>query len=160
MTRITAVAGRILMNRRGGGRVLTGNASQSTIDIRPTPPVQLCTTTACWFWSTATCRPRAAAVESSLAKRPRGKVVSLERARTQVVGTLEKSRSFGLSCRTTRRISHDIYLPKYKRNRRGDSGGGDHRMALALQRAGRAPCRGVGQRVQAGRGRGVGHSPV
>ena len=29
------VAGRILMNRRGGGRVLTGDASQPTIDIPP-----------------------------------------------------------------------------------------------------------------------------
>ncbi len=82
------VAGRILMNRRGGGRVVTTDASQSAIDISPNAA------------GTAMHNDRVLVLLDSAAppalhrgQRPSagpvGKVVEvLERARTQVVGTL------------------------------------------------------------------------
>ena len=56
----------------------------------------------------------------------RGRVVEvLERARTQVVGTLEKSRQLWYVVPSDPRITHDIYLPKLGQEakpkaRRGD----------------------------------------
>ena len=48
-------------------------------------------------------------------KRLRGKVVKiLERARTQIVGTLEKTRQLWFVIPNDPRISHVIYLPGYR----------------------------------------------
>ena len=119
------VAGRILMNRRGGGRVVTTDASQPAIDISPNAA------------GTAMHNDRVLVLVDSAAPSarrrgqrpsagPGGKVVEvLERARTQVVGTLEKSRQLWYVVPSDPRITHDIYLPKFgqatkARARRGD----------------------------------------
>ncbi len=119
------VAGRILMNRRGGGRVVTTDASQPAIDISPNAA------------GTAMHNDRVLVLVDSAAPPgrrrgqrppagPGGKVVEvLERARTQVVGTLEKSRQLWYVVPSDPRITHDIYLPKLgqatkARARRGD----------------------------------------
>ena len=119
------VAGRILMNRRGGGRVVTTDASQPAIDISPNAA------------GTAMHNDRVLVLVDSAAPSarrrgqrpsagPGGKVVEvLERARTQVVGTLEKSRQLWYVVPSDPRITHDIYLPKLgqatkARARRGD----------------------------------------
>ena len=106
------IAGRILMNRRGGGRVVTTDASQPAIDISPNAA------------GTAMHNDRVLVLVDSTVSPARrrgqrqpagsgGKVVEvLERARTQVVGTLEKSRELWYVVPSDPRITHDIYLPK------------------------------------------------
>ena len=100
------LAGRILMNRRGGGRVVTTDASQHAIDISPSSA------------GTAMHNDRVLVlVDTARGSRrstgPSGKVVEvLERARTRVVGTLEKSRQLWYVVPSDPRITHDIYLPK------------------------------------------------
>ncbi len=119
------IAGRILMNRRGGGRVVTTDASQPAIDISPNAA------------GTAMHNDRVLVLVDSTVSPARrrgqrqpagsgGKVVEvLERARTQVVGTLEKSRELWYVVPSDPRITHDIYLPKLgqaakPKARRGD----------------------------------------
>ena len=119
------IAGRILMNRRGGGRVVTTDASQPAIDISPNAA------------GTAMHNDRVLVLVDSTVSPARrrgqrqpagsgGKVVEvLERARTQVVGTLEKSRQLWYVVPSDPRITHDIYLPKLgqaakPKARRGD----------------------------------------
>ncbi len=119
------IAGRILMNRRGGGRVVTTDASQPAIDISPNAA------------GTAMHNDRVLVLVDSTVSPARrrgqrqpsgsgGKVVEvLERARTQVVGTLEKSRELWYVVPSDPRITHDIYLPKLgqaakPKGRRGD----------------------------------------
>ncbi|SVC01845.1 uncharacterized protein METZ01_LOCUS254699, partial [marine metagenome] len=88
------VAGRILMNRRGGGRVVTTDASQPSVDIAPNAA-----RTAMHNDRVLVLVDRPVIPERRLGhgrrapSGPSGRVVEvLERARTQVVGTLEKSR--------------------------------------------------------------------
>ena len=121
------VAGRILMNRRGGGRVLTGDASQSTIDIPPNSAgTAMHNDRVLVLVNRDLPSPRRGGRVERLAKRPRGKVVKvLERARTQVVGTLEKSRQLWFIVPNDPRISHDIYLPKLGQARKGKARRGD-----------------------------------
>ena len=108
------VAGRILMNRRGGGRVVTGDASQPTLDIPPNSAgTAMHNDRVLVLVNRELPQPRRGERRERLAKRPRGKVVKvLERARTQVVGTLEKSRQLWFVVPNDPRITHDIYLPK------------------------------------------------
>ena len=119
------VAGRILMNRRGGGRVLTGDASQSTIDIPPNSAgTAMHNDRVLVLVNRDLPSPRRGGRVERLAKRPRGKVVKVvERARTQVVGALEKSRQLWFIVPNDPNL-HDIYLPKRqarkRQARRGD----------------------------------------
>ncbi len=121
------VAGRILMNRRGGGRVVTTDATQPSIDIAPNAArtamhndrvLVLVDRPA----STERLQDRGRRAPSGLS----GRVVEvLERARAQVVGTLEKSRQLWYVVPSDPRITHDIYLPKLGQEakpkaRRGD----------------------------------------
>jgi len=121
------VAGRILMNRRGGGRVVTTDATQPSIDIAPNAA-----RTAMHNDRVLVLVDRPASTErrQDRGRRapsgPSGRVVEvLERARTQVVGTLEKSRQLWYVVPSDPRITHDIYLPKLgqaakPKARRGD----------------------------------------
>ena len=121
------VAGRILMNRRGGGRVVTTDATQPSIDIAPNAA-----RTAMHNDRVLVLVDRPASTErrQDRGRRapsgPSGRVVEvLERARTQVVGTLEKSRQLWYVVPSDPRITHDIYLPKLGQEakpkaRRGD----------------------------------------
>ena len=121
------VAGRILMNRRGGGRVVTTDATQPSIDIAPNAA-----RTAMHNDRVLVLVDRPASTErrQDRGRRaptgPSGQVVEvLERARTQVVGTLEKSRQLWYVVPSDPRITHDIYLPKLGQEakpkaRRGD----------------------------------------
>jgi len=122
------VVGRIIMNRRGGGRVITADVNKSAIEIAPNSA------------STAMHNDRVlvlverkiSAYRTTAGKadrfksRLRGKVVKiLERARTQIVGTLDKSRQLWFVIPNDPRISHDIYLPSFRQKgkikaRRGD----------------------------------------
>jgi len=118
------VAGRILMNRRGGGRIVTTDASQPSIDISPNAA------------GTAMHNDRVLVLVDSPPparrrgqrppSRPSGKVVEvLERARTQLVGTLEKSRQLWYVVPSDPRVSHDIYLPKLAKAGRPKAKRGD-----------------------------------
>jgi|TARA_B100000678_G_scaffold263906_1_gene247038 ribonuclease R len=119
------IAGRILMNRRGGGRVVTTDASQPAIDISPNAAGTAMHNDRVLVLVDSTVssvRPRGQRQSAG----PRGKVVEvLERARMQVVGTLEKSRQLWYVVPSDPRITHDIYLPKLgqaarTKARRGD----------------------------------------
>jgi len=108
------IAGRILMNRRGGGRVVTTDASQPSIDIDPSAARTAMHNDRVLVLVE---RPALSNRERRHGRRapsgPSGRVVEvLERARTQVVGTLEKSRQLWYVVPSDPRITHDIYLPK------------------------------------------------
>ena len=81
------VAGRILMNRRGGGRVLSSDVTQPTIDIPPNSAgTAMHNDRVLVLVIRELPKPRRIDLRERLAKRPRGKVVKvLERARTQAV---------------------------------------------------------------------------
>ena len=109
------VAGRILMNRMGGGRVVTTDATQPSIDISPNAARTAMHNDRVLVLVED--RPAPPANERGRGRRapsgPSGRVVEvLERARTQVVGTLEKSRQLWYVVPSDPRITHDIYLPK------------------------------------------------
>ena len=121
------VVGRIIMNRRGGGRVITNDINKPAIEISSNSA------------STAMHNDRVQVlVEKKISthrsnkkgiklnSRLRGKVVKiLDRARTQIVGTLDKSRQLWFVIPNDPRISHVIYLPGFHikgkiKARRGD----------------------------------------
>ena len=109
------LAGRILMNRMGGGRVVTTDATQPSIDISPNAARTAMHNDRVLVLVED--RPASPANERGRGRRapsgPSGRVVEvLERARTQVVGTLEKSRQLWYVVPSDPRITHDIYLPK------------------------------------------------
>ena len=119
------IAGRILMNRRGGGRVVTTDASQPAIDISPNAAGTAMHNDRVLVLVDSTVSPARRRGQRQAAGSG-GKVVEvLERARTQVVGTLEKSRQLWYVVPSDPRITHDIYLPKLgqaakPKARRGD----------------------------------------
>ena len=119
------IAGRILMNRRGGGRVVTTDASQPAIDISPNAAGTAMHNDRVLVLVDSTVSPARRRGQRQAAGSG-GKVVEvLERARTQVVGTLEKSRELWYVVPSDPRITHDIYLPKLgqaakPKARRGD----------------------------------------
>ena len=121
------LAGRILMNRRGGGRVVTTDATQPSIEIAPNAARTAMHNDRVLVLVD---RPASPAKERGRGRRapsgPSGRVVEvLERARTQVVGTLEKSRQLWYVVPSDPRITHDIYLPKLGREAKPKAKRGD-----------------------------------
>ena len=109
--------------------MLTGDASQPTIDIPPNSAgTAMHNDRVLVLVNQVLPSPRRSGWPVRLANRPRGKVVKvLERARTQVVGTLEKSRQLWYIVPNDPRITHDIYLPKLGQAGKPFSGAADPR---------------------------------
>ncbi len=122
------VVGRILMNRRGGGRVIVNDAKQRVIEIAPnSASTAMHNDRVLVLMEQKISSYRSSVKSDRFDTRLRGKVVKvLERARTQIVGILDKSRQLWFVIPNDPRISHDIYLPNFRQKgkvkaRRGDS---------------------------------------
>ena len=121
------IVGRIIMNRRGGGRVITNDKIKSSIEISPnSASTAMHNDRVLVLVDRKISSYRSEVKGSRFKSRLRGKVVKiLERARTQVVGTLDKSRQLWFVIPNDPRLSHDIYLPDFRQKgkikaRRGD----------------------------------------
>jgi ribonuclease R len=97
------VAGRILMSRSGGGRLQPDDPGQARVTVPPAA-------TATAFHQDRVLVRLESRRGPNREEEPQGKVIRiLERARTRVVGTLQRSRQFNYVVPDDPRIPHDIY---------------------------------------------------
>ena len=110
------VVGRIIMNRRGGGRVITNDINKSAIEISSNSALTaMHNDRVLVLVERKISTQRSDEMSAKVKSRLRGKVVKiLERARTQIVGTLDKTRQLWFVVPNDPRTSHVIYLPGFR----------------------------------------------